>query len=519
MCVPDTASNRYKEERAKVMTVDPALIAYVKLETQKRGIPLESLADHQYDRLATSMDTPGLMDASEQGTGKTRSLLAEVMMYDIPRTLVICTASGIDEWEQEPDRWFHSGSKLPTGHNVWACNNMSVKDRKLATGILAHEPGKHILVINHEVVHDMMHAIEMFNPVMTVVDEGWKIKSKDSRVTKACLTIGKWCKIKRVLNGTPIGNGVQDLWSQMKFVNNKCLPDDYSLFESRFMINKLMDIHTRSGQRQIKKTIGCQDAGSLMRLLNPHWYRACKALCLNILPKQYSTKYFDLPKSIMEKYRQVDEEGEVALGHELSLNGRAVTMIRLQQITGGFLPQYISVNEDDVECEPFMNLVELPNPKVDFLKKWCKDHIEYDGNTRVIIWCRYNAEISRLVNELKNLCRGQVVGVTAKTKNLTDIKASFNSRDPDGVQVIVAQIDKLCSSHNLQACDYNFIFSHTWSYIKRSQLEDRSHRMGRENGVQYIDLVCRGTIDEEIMEAMAEKRDLAIRFTPHTVNK
>jgi SNF2 family DNA or RNA helicase len=52
-----------------------------------------------------------------------------------------------------------------------------------------------------------------------------------------------------------------------------------------------------------------------------------------------------------------------------------------------------------------------------------------------------------------------------------------------------------------------------WSLEVRQQSEDRAHRMGQKSVVTYIDLVAEGTVDEQIREALVEKRDLADKVT------
>ena len=221
-----------------------------------------------------------------------------------------------------------------------------------------------------------------------------------------------------------------------------------------------------------------------------------------------------LPREVRELYHQVIENGEQALGSLLSLSGERVTMLRLQQIVGGHRPILSDNPEEDTRLEV------LPSFKVDWVKQFAVDRLLEYSNIRCIIWCKFTAEIFRLQQELSIILgEEKVAAVTGDMSNieLDNVKISFNSRDENGIQVIVAQVKKLACGHNLQACDWNIYFSHSWSYLERSQSEDRSHRMGRIGPVQYIDLVCENTIDEQVLQATDNKRDLAIRLSPGTV--
>ena len=76
-------------------------------------------------------------------------------------------------------------------------------------------------------------------------------------------------------------------------------------------------------------------------------------------------------------------------------------------------------------------------------------------------------------------------------------------------QVLVMQIDKGATGHNLTEAKTVVYFSNTFSYLTRAQSEDRAHRIGQENPVLYVDLVMKRTVDEEIITALRGKCDVA----------
>ena len=56
-------------------------------------------------------------------------------------------------------------------------------------------------------------------------------------------------------------------------------------------------------------------------------------------------------------------------------------------------------------------------------------------------------------------------------------------------------------------------YSNNYDLEKRLQSEDRAHRIGQNNSVTYIDLVCKGTVDEKIITALRNKISLANQVT------
>ena len=55
----------------------------------------------------------------------------------------------------------------------------------------------------------------------------------------------------------------------------------------------------------------------------------------------------------------------------------------------------------------------------------------------------------------------------------------------------------------------SFYYSNDWSLSKRLQSEDRNHRIGQDTSVNYVDIVCHGTIDMRVVHALQDKLDTA----------
>jgi SNF2 family DNA or RNA helicase len=52
-------------------------------------------------------------------------------------------------------------------------------------------------------------------------------------------------------------------------------------------------------------------------------------------------------------------------------------------------------------------------------------------------------------------------------------------------------------------------FSNSFSFTDRDQSEDRAHRIGQTKSVTYIDLVCEGSVDEIVLDALRGKKDVS----------
>lgn len=52
-------------------------------------------------------------------------------------------------------------------------------------------------------------------------------------------------------------------------------------------------------------------------------------------------------------------------------------------------------------------------------------------------------------------------------------------------------------------------YNNSYKLTDRLQSEDRAHRIGQAHPVNYIDLIAEDTIDEDVVTALIEKKDVA----------
>lgn len=507
VAAPEWMSDEYRAARAQYVGVDEQHVSDVRAWLKQ--IHAKPLLDHQYEFLAFAEHTQSVLNASEQGTGKTRMAWALARLWDAKRIVVACPKSLIQQWQ---DEFFAMWEAEPLNY----ITTVSYGTRAQRAGII-RDLGEYLAadgvpgaaIINYEMLEALLPELLKFNPDCVIFDESYRLKNRNAKVTRAATKLAHQATHKLLLTGTPVGNDIGDLWSQLRILDPQLIPDYWTF------MRKYAKLHIqRVGAREIWKADGIADPVALMQLLSPVWFRATKEACLNLPPKQYKQVYLDLPKETRDLYDAVKKNGAAALGATLCLDGEQTTMIRLQQIAGGQKPVPLDERGKEWTSAP------LDCPKRAWLRQFVKDQLAENPSTRAIVWCRFLAEIGEVTEMLQRLLgvdRVRCIHGEVLNEIIEEIKGSFNSRDVNGVQVIVAQVDKFSLGHNAQAADFCIYFSHTWSWTTRAQSEDRAHRHGREGAVQYVDLIARGTVDEDIMAAMKRKESLSLRVSPATV--
>lgn len=500
-------TDRYLLARREAMSIDDSLMCAAMDALSAAGFDYRHLMAHQIHAVALALMGYSSFNGSEQGTGKTRSTLAALAACGAQRTVIVCPKSLVSEWREE-------AIKIDLPISVTALGSGPVNLRVTSVPKRRDVRYPTALILNYEALSKMERAVRQFDPDAVVFDESWRLKNRRAKTTTAAKRISRMAQRRIELTGTAVGNHVGDLFSQIELLSPGSFGMTYEEFIETFA--EMGVVRIRGGEGMIK-IIGAKSVSLLMSIIDPIWFRATKLSCLDLPPKLPPVRIkLRAPRATTELYREVCRIGENALGSELSLSGSRVTLLRLQQIAGGHRP----VVSDDPEIET--RLERLPCPKVDWLRQFAEDRLVGDPSMRALVWCRFTSEIVRIREELEPIVgRGRIVeargGIGAE--ELDEAKRSFNSRDPNGVQVLVCQIKKMACGHNLQAADVNVYFNHSWSYLERAQSEDRSHRLGRTAGVQYFDLVLSGSIDECVLNATDRKEDLAMRMSPDTAGR
>lgn len=510
LATPDSVDEVYKEYRNNLMSIDVTWAQQAEewSKTDRKMLP------HQLQFLQLAYNKRGMFNGSEQGTGKTTPAFILSHSLGARKVLVVCPKSLPGEWIREQNKLWND--KQP--FEIVDCVNDTIANRKrmleeyLLNTVLSPKNGI-ICLVNYEALNDLLEYLCVWEPHITWYDESWRIKNPSAKTTQAAMMLSEFSKQNFPLGGTVIGNDIGDLWSQI-YIINKDLLGGMSHYDFLQRYATFRPVNTAQGARMVP--VGVSDPVGLMTLLESIWFRAIKATCTNLPPKEYEEIKIKLHSETKQLYKEVKENGLSALGVAMSLEGDRVVRLRLHQIAGGFKP----VPAEDKEK---WNVEPLPCAKLDWLNEWAKDHIPTDGETRCIVWVRFNAEGKRIKTALEKIYgENGVVFAYADTKQdeLEKWKDDFNSRNPKGIKFFICQTQKMCNGHNLPAGDHLIFFSNTYSYIYRSQAEERSDRVDRvsQQGIKIWDLIAEGTIDKEIYDTLKRKESLSKRFTPSTAS-
>lgn len=448
----------------------------------------------------------------EMGTGKTRIIIDNAVylhqMGSIEAVLVVAPNSVKETWVEEIERMAPEWSS----HRVAVWSAHAKKRQRQEVDELIHgdaDGALRWLIVNVEGLStDRLYEVAMEyvqrHRAMVVVDESSRIKNPKAKRTKAAFKLGQAAAYRRIMSGTPVTQGLLDLYAQFRFLNPLILGfSSYYAFRNRYAI---------MGGFNQKQVVGYSNLDELTDTIEPYSYRVTREECIDLPPKIFETRTVELTK---DQRRVYDEMKRNML---TEVEGQTVTativltqLLRLQQIVGGFVAVK---GRDDLTMLETHEVRGIPgkNAKLEALLELVDDLPE---DEHVIIWARFRAEIALIADALRERYGDESVGEFhggTPQRERDHVRRSFQ-RLADPLRFFIGQTETGGLGITLTAAGTVVYFSNSFSLESRLQSEDRAHRIGQEKTVTYVDIVAKSTLDRKVLQALRAKKNLANMIT------
>lgn len=405
----------------------------------------------------------------DMGLGKTVITLSAIWdlafdYFSVTKVLVIAPLRvARDTWPAEIEKWDHLKGI------TYSVVVGSEKERRLALMKKAL-----VYVINRENVDWLVNKSGFpFNFDMIVIDELSSFKSNQSQRFKSLLKVRP--KAERIvgLTGTPSSNGLMDLWAEFRVLDmGERLGRYITHYRNRFFVpdkrnqQVIFSYKPRPGaEKEIYDLI--RDMTISMKALD---FLKMPALVNQVYPVKLNQKE-------RKAYDELRKEMVVAVGDkEIDAVNAAALSGKLLQMANG------AVYDED------HTIVSIHERKLDALE----DLVEAANGKPVLVAYWFKHDLMRIQKRMK----------VREIKSSADIKAWNAGEIPIGV------IHPASAGHglNLQAGGSILIwFGLTWSLELYQQTNARLWRQGQKEAVTIEHIVTKGTIDEQVMEALKHK--------------
>jgi SNF2 family DNA or RNA helicase len=355
---------------------------------------------------------------------------------------------------------------------------------------------------------ELLKEILVKNKCLLVIDESQDIKNVDSKRTKFFMGGAKdLAKYKRILTGTPITKGTENIYSQFYFLDPGIIGlNSYFAFKMRYCkLLKGKRHFVKNGEmktREYTEIIGYKNIEELQQKIKAYSYRVLKKDCLDLPEKIYQSAYYSLSKKQAEAYQEIANEAIAIINSDIKneapkevlIKNAMSKLIKLQQVTNGYLLNL------DHEGDFFEIVPPEKNPKLLMLEERTKS-IE----SKVIIWTCFKPDVNYIMDMFDEEIVRYDGNVSQEEKSIN--KERFK-RD-DKIKYIVVNLKSGSKGLNLQEGKNTFYYSNTYNLEYRLQSEDRSHRIGIDESPLYTDFIGRGTMDKKIIKNLIDKKQIS----------
>ena len=435
----------------------------------------------------------------EMGCGKTYTTIniaaARFFKNAINGLLVICPTPIKLVWEDELERMKPNKLKvdvfiMESGQNIAADRFISSPPEEgilkvFIVGIESLSAGK---------AGELALKFASKYKTMTVVDESSKIKNYKAARTVKVMNIGLKSEFRLILTGTPITQGMEDLFTQFQFLNPSIIGmKSFFTFKNRYCI---------LGGFEGKKILGYQQVDELMGRIAPYIHAVKTIDALDLPEKSYSKLVVNMTSeqskavSELKNLFEAEDKGDILITRTI-----LERLTRYQQICGGSFPYN---NEDGgYSVKP----ISGRNPKLEALL----EHIEgIDNQRKALIWCRFRPEIALVSDALRYKYGDDAVvefhgGVDyeGRKKAISDFQGNPTTR------FFIVNQSTGGMGITLTAANLAYYFSNSFSYEERLQSEARIWRKGQIKPCVYIDVMMNVAYDLMTLKAIARKQDMA----------
>lgn len=428
----------------------------------------------------------------EMGCGKTLTAIAIMgalyCQHKITRVLVVAPSSVCSVWPHD----LAAFAAFPYEVRVLLGEK---KQRLEALHSLTDYPNTAnrllVAVINYEATHreGIFEALEGYAADLIVCDESQRIKNPRAAQSRAVQMLGDRAACRLILSGTPVQNSAIDLYSQYRFLDPGVFGANFYAFRNRYC---------QMGGYGGHEVVGYQHMDELTRKEHSIALRVTKAECLDLPGQTFVRRYVQLEPAARRLYAQIARAScaELENGEHVTASIVLTKLLRLMQLTGGF-----------VQADGGDRPRSAGSAKLDALADILEDYVQEAGQ-KLVVFARFRPEIAAICQllEQRGIRYGRIDGEVPMDQRGAIVETF--QQDP-GVKVFVAQIQTAGLGITLHAASAAVFYSLDFNYANYAQAQARIHRIGQAHPVTYIHLLAEHTVDEQVLDALERKEDLA----------
>ncbi|HTD42155.1 MAG TPA: DEAD/DEAH box helicase, partial [Mucilaginibacter sp.] len=315
-----------------------------------------------------------------------------------------------------------------------------------------------------------------------ILDESQNIKNPSSKSYQSVKQLKS--RFKLILSGTPVENSVNDLWTQMSFINPGLLGSQ-QFFQNEFVT-------------PIEKKKDEDKARKLQALIKPFILRRTKEqVATELPPKTENLFYCKMSDEQASVYEKVKSEYRNELLKSLEDGTFAKTQIQVLQ---GLIKLRQIANHPSMIDEEY----EGDSGKFEDVVHTLSNVL--DGGHKVLVFSQFVKQLTIYRNHFEQ--EGiPYVYLDGSTQNRGDVVQRF--QEDEKTRVFLISIKAGGVGLNLTEADYVFILDPWWNPAVEQQAIDRTHRIGQTKNVFIYKFITKDSVEEKILALQNRKLKVA----------
>jgi len=413
--------------------------------------------------------------ADEMGLGKSIQFiyLIKQILKDKKdaKILIVVPTSLVYNWENEFNKF---GSEL--NYKVLAEGKAQRKE------MLLHIEDVNVLITTYGLVRQDQEQYKNMNFEVVALDEAQNIKNINAQMTRIVKSLK--AKAKFALTGTPLENSVLELWSIFDFIMPGYLASQIN-FQKKYNIKDVQE-----------KDLSLLD--NLNRQIKPFILRRKKKDVVKELPEKIENViYIDLNKEQKKLYLAQLEATQKEMEDIIASSGFKKGSFKILQLL-------MKLRQLCVDPRIVYENYDGGSAKIENLIEFTKGIIK--NGHKVLLFTSFKSALDIVNLEFTNHnISTYVIDGSVKSKKRMELVEKFNQ---DDTNVFLITLKSGGTGLNLTSADVVIHLDLWWNPAVENQATDRAHRIGQKKTVEVVKLVCKGTIEERILELQNKKKIL-----------
>ena len=411
------------------------------------------LFEHQKQALEQTEDKNKVAYYLDMGLGKTFVGAEKMVRLDKTVNLVVCQKSKVDDWVDHFKKYYPF-------YNV---RNLTIK-KDFDTWLNVGSNRADVLVINYDLIFRRPQFKQLQNFTL-MLDESSLIQNHTAKRTKFILGLNPSNVI--LLSGTPTSGKYENLWTQLQLLGWTISQDTYN----KQYINWTLTKDDGSGIRHkiVDKDDPYKNVDRLKMKMREHGAVFMKTEECFDLPEQ---TFITVNCGSTKEYKHFKKNSVVQID-DIELIGDTILtkMMYLRMLCG----QY-----NQKKLETFVELLE-------------------STNDRLIVFYNFNEELKQLKKIAEELER-PISEVNGQVKDLDAYE-----HENDSITFVQYQAGSM--GLNLQKANKIIYFTLPLMSEHFEQSKKRIHRIGQTKPCFYYQMICKNSIEEDILKVLEMRKD------------